>query len=426
MTKEQAERLHVAEPVGLADRSHGGGREAPRRVDGPEREDVTIREFTSSFTWRSRDAEDGGAEFALDARGAAYPNSERRNRASVYDGYVGYRLMGGALGIRGGQMWINDLGGLGSVAGGLVEVRRKAPFSFGRLRVGAFGGLEPSVLELDYVPDVRKAGGYLAIESGMRRHVLGYVNVRNSGVTERSVISATNFVPLRRKFFAYQALEYDLQGVGGNGDARLSYFMTNARYQLNRFVEVQGNYHRGRSVDTRRLALDVLQGRAISTERVRGLLFETVGGRLWFTVVPGVRFNAGYSRDRTDREADRTNRYQFGANALNIAGSGVDFTFSRASYDAPTRSYTAWDVSAGRPIGSRVYLTGDFTTNLSTVRFTGTAGDLLVEHRPRTRRFSVSALTNLNRTYSILVSADRTDDGDFEEHRELVGLTIRF
>ena len=397
------------------------------RVGTPDEESVSIREITSSFTWRSREAEEGGAEFAIDARGAAYLDSEgRRNRASVYDGYVGYRLKGGSLAIRGGQMWINDLGGLGAVAGGLVEMRRKQPFAIGRLRVGAFGGLEPSILELDYIQGVRKAGGYVAIESGSRRHVLGYVNVRNSGVTERSVISTTNFLPLKRRFFAYQAMEYDLEGVGGNGGSRLSYFMTNARYQVSKFLELQSNYHRGRSVDTRGLALDVLQGRPISTERVRGLLFETVGGRAWVTLAPGVRVNVGYSRDRTDRESDHTNRYQLGANAWNIAHSGIDFTFSRASYSGASRSYTAWDVSAGRPIGSRVYLTGDFSTNLSTVRLTNFTGDFIVEHRPRTRRYGLSALTNLNRTYSILVSADRTDDGDLKEHRELVGLTIRF
>lgn len=395
-----------------------------QRQDGDDHRE--FREVTTSVSWRSAEAVEGGTEFAFDGRGAVYPGTAREGRMSVYDGYVGYRTRNG-VGVRGGQMWINDLGGLGSVAGLLVETRRKNDDATRVVRVGVFGGLEPGTLDLEYVPGVRKMGGYVTYESGAtRRHVLGYVNVQNSGLTERSVLTTTNFLRSGRRFFVYQAGEFDLTGVGGNGSARLSYFLTNGRALVSRRVEVLGSYHRGRSIDARSLALDVLQGVPISTQRTQGLLFESVGGRVWVTVVPGVRATGGYYRDRTNRGEQRTDRYQAGANAWNVAGSGVDVNVMRSSISGPGRSYTAWDASIGRPIGSRLYLTGDFSTNLSSVRLADDLGGFTIEHRPRTRRYGITTLANLTRHYSLLFTADRTDEGDAREHRELVGLTVRF
>jgi hypothetical protein len=396
-------------------------------ASGAEGESRQFQEVTTSISWRSADAVDGGAEYAFDGRGAAYPGTSRESRMSVYDGYVGYRTAGGRVGMRAGQMWINDLGGLGSMAGLLVEGRRKIAEKGGVLRVGAFGGLEPSPLDIEYVAGVRKAGGYVAFEAGStRRHVLGYVNVRNSGLTERSVLTTTNYLSAGRKFSLYQAGEYDLVGVGGHGARRLSYFLTNGRIAASSRVEVQGSYHRGRSIDTRSLALDVLQGAPISSRRAEGLLFESVGGRVWVTVAPRVRVTGGYSRDRTNSFDDHSDRYQAGANAWNVAGSGVDFNLTRSSISGPARSYSAWDVSVGRSIGSRLYLTGDYSTNLSRVRLADDLGGFTIEHRPRTQRYSLSSLVNLTRHYSLLLTADRTGDGDLREHRELAGLTIRF
>ena len=402
----------------------GGATDRSRAADEESRR---FQEVTTSISWRSAEAVDGGAEYAFDGRGAAYPGTERESRMSIYDGYVGYRTAGGRMGVRAGQMWINDLGGLGSMAGFLVEGRRKTGEKSGVLRVGAFGGLEPAPLDIEYVTGVRKAGGYVAFDSGStRRHVVGYVSVRNSGLTERSVLTTTNFLSAGRRFSLYQAGEYDLVGVGGHGSRRLAYFLANGRVAASSRIEFQGNYHRGRSIDTRSLALDVLQGVPISNRRAEGLLFESVGGRVWVTVAPRVRVTGGYSRDRTNSFDDHSNRYNAGANAWNIAGSGVDFNLTRSSISGPTRSYAAWDVSVGRSIGSRVYLTGDYSTNLSRVRLTDDLGGFTIEPRPRTRRYSVSSLVNLTRHYSLLLTADRTDDGDFREHRELAGLTVRF
>ena len=50
------------------------------------------------------------------------------------------------------------------------------------------------------------------------------MTIRNQGVTERNVLSTTNFLPFGREFFLYQAAEYDLTGPGGIGSGGLAYF----------------------------------------------------------------------------------------------------------------------------------------------------------------------------------------------------------
>lgn len=293
------------------------------------------------------------------------------------------------------------------------------------MRIGAFSGVEPSTMEVSFVPNVRKTGGYIAFDGGTaRRHVIGYVNVRNQGLTERSVVTFTNFLPVGRRLFLYQAGEYDLVGVAGNGGRRLSYLLNNVRVSAGSRIELQGTYHRGRSVDTRSLALDVIQGAAVSTRRVEGLFYESVGGRVWVTVVPHVRLNAGYSSDRTNSTDVRTRRYQLGGSAWNLRG--FDLYVTRTSIAATTRTYSGWDVSVGRNLGTRLYVTGDFSTNLSSVRLIDDRGLFTLEHRPRTRRYEVSTLANVTRRYSLLFTVDRTQDSEVTEQRYLAGLTIRF
>ena len=73
----------------------------------------------------------GGTEYRVDFRGAGYPQTVGRSRRiSVYDAYVGQRFANGVA-VRAGQMWLNDLGGLGALGGVLGEVTRQ---NVGRLR----------------------------------------------------------------------------------------------------------------------------------------------------------------------------------------------------------------------------------------------------------------------------------------------------
>ncbi len=82
-------------------------------------------ELSTSFTYQLPDTDDDGLDYGADIRYATYAPRSLPNRASIYEGFVGARLDGGAVRFRLGHMWLNDLGSLGSVAGGMFELRQK-------------------------------------------------------------------------------------------------------------------------------------------------------------------------------------------------------------------------------------------------------------------------------------------------------------
>ncbi len=120
--------------------------------------------------------------------------------------------------------------------------RPSRPRGLGRWRGGLFGGLDPNVYKFGYSEGVRKAGAYMTLEGARgRRHVAGYVNVHNGSLTERSVMTFTNFVPAG-PLFVYQAAEYDVAGTaGGLGHKGLTYFFGNARVSAGRRAGVPGH-----------------------------------------------------------------------------------------------------------------------------------------------------------------------------------------
>jgi hypothetical protein len=385
-------------------------------------------EMVVSATFASPTRDDQLTEYRFDFRGAGYPQTVgRARRISLYDAYIGRRLAGG-VGVRVGQMWLNDLGALGSLGGVLTEVVRQKVGGFRRIRIGAFGGLEPQVLDAGYVPSVFKAGGYVTLErAGAWRNTVGFVTVRNSGLTERSVLTTTNFLPFGRRLMFYQAAEYDLSGPAGNGSGGLNYLFANGRYQPVSFVELQGVYHRGRSIDVRSITTDQLAGRPVSAKALEGLLYESIGGRATITVARDVRVFAGYTKDRNNREDLPTARITFGGFATNPFRSGLDVNISDSRMQGPSASYDSWDASIGRSLGVRMYVTIDYSTSLSTFQMLGQDGFLL-QTRPRTNRYSLSDLIRVTRSgrFSVLATADRTRDGDLTELRWLASLIYRF
>ena len=118
-------------------------------------------------------------------------------------------------------------------------------------------GSNPRFFQPGYTPGIVKVGGYAALDGqGARRHVVGYVNIRNGGLTERSVLSFTNYLPLGKRFYVYQAAEYDLSGPAGQGHGGLTYFFANARAQASSRLEILGTFRRGRSIDVRTITQD--------------------------------------------------------------------------------------------------------------------------------------------------------------------------
>ncbi len=388
----------------------------------------TFSEVTTSIAARSPQRPEGGFEYGLDARFGAYPSSEDRDqRVSVYDAYVGQRLAGGRLFVRAGQMWLNDLGALGSVAGGHVEFKQGGSSQAMRWRAGAFGGLEPKILEPGYVSGITKFGGYVALDgNGARKHVVGYVGVRNKSLTERSVISVTNYVPVRQSFFLYQAAEFDISGPGGEGNGGLTYVFANARLSPTRRADVQVTYHRGRSIDARTITDDILNGRPVSAKMLDGYLFESTSGRISVEVVKNVRVFAGYGQDKNGSGDEATGRLTAGLYSSNLFGTGIDVNVTDYRYHrGSASSYDSWYVSVGRSLGSRVYLTGEYSTSLSVIRYTQSSG-VVIETRPSTRRFGGSAMVHLNRTLSLMLTGEHTTGNDYHENRLLTGLTYRF
>jgi len=369
-----------------------------------------------------------GFEYGLDARFGAYPSTDDRDpRTSVYDAFVAQRLMDGRVLVKAGQMWLNDLGGLGSVGGALVEVRQSADTTRLRWRAGGFGGVEPEIMDVGYVSGVKKFGGYFALEgNGAQRSVVGYVNVRNEDLTERSVLSFTNYIPVQQSVFIYQAAEVDLAGPGGEGSGGLTYFFVNARVAPAKRTDIQATYHRGRSIDARSITDDLLNGRPVPAKTLDGFLYESIGARLTIEVAKGFRVFAGYGQDKNDRDADPMDRLSFGVYTSNLFGTGVDVNVTDYRYQrGSASSYDSWYVSAGRSFGSRLYLSGEYTTSLSVLRYAREDG-FVVESRPQTDRFGASANIYLSRTLSLLVVADYTRDEGYKETRLLSGLSVRF
>jgi hypothetical protein len=287
-----------------------------------EGESYDFSELIATLSFYSDRRADTNFEYGLDTRVATYPSSEARDeRVSIYEAWIGLRASEGRFRLRVGQMWLRDLGGLGSVGGLWGEYRAANASSFGQFRFGLYGGLEPKIREAGYVDDIMKGGVYVAVDgSHGRRHVLGWTMIRNDDLTERSVITFNNFIPVARKFFLYQGLQYDTEGPAGLGDSQLSYFFTNIRYAPVRLIEFQGTYHRGRSIDARSITDDVLDGRPVSPERLDGLLFES--GRFRVTLNPWrrVRFWAGYGRDRNNRDDEWSDRLNYGFSVNDILG----------------------------------------------------------------------------------------------------------
>ena len=393
--------------------------------DGVTRNDA---EVSTAVTLKTPDTDVDGAEVGLDLRVSQYLGVERPQRVSIYDGFAGLRFGGdGRFRVRAGHMWLTDLGTSGALAGGLFEYRQPASDTKTRLRVGAFAGFEPMIYDVGYASGVRKQGGYVAIEKGyLRRHVVGYTQVRQGSLTERSVLSVTNFVPAGKKVFAYQAAEFDVQGpAGGKAERGLSYFLANVRVTPSEKVELLGTYNRGHSLDARRLTEDVLNGRPLTAQAIDGLRYESAGSRVTVEVMPRTRIYAGYSLDRNNRDDAASGRTILGGHAGNLFGSGLDVSASDSRVARPGGAYHSQYYSVGRAIGRSAYVSGDYSTSLSVIRFLRSDG-LIIETRPSTRLFSGSASATLSRNTSLTFTMDYGKDTGMREIRMMTSLSYRF
>ena len=384
-------------------------------------------ELVTAATFRLPDADEPGVDVGIDLRYSRLSPGHRPQRVSLYDAFAGGRFgEQGQFRVLAGHVWLPDLGSVGALAGGLLEYRRGSREGGTRVRIGAFSGLEPFAYETGYAANVRKHGGYVSVERGaLRRHVVGYAQVRNGSVAERSVVTTTNFIPGGRRLFVYQAAEFDVSGpAGGAADGGLSYFLANVRATPASRLEILATYSRGRSLDARRLADDLANGRPLSPLEIEGLRYESRGGRITVEVFRNVRIYGGYAQDRNNRDDAPTGRLLVGGHAGNLFGTGLSVSASSSRMERSTGSYDSRYVSVGRAIGRAVYVSADYSTSLSIARFLRSDG-LIIETRPSSRRFAGNVNAVLGRHLSLLATADYTQDDVMNELRILTGLSYR-
>jgi hypothetical protein len=392
-------------------------------------ENSLFTELVGTLMFRAPAGDVGGFEYALDTRFAGYPSTEgRRQRVSIYDGYVGFWTKGKTFGFRAGQVWLDELGALGSLGGVTAEAR---PFSglstgIGQLRVGAFWGMEPKIMEAGYVTGVQKFGGYFALDgNSARRHVLGYVNLRNQGLTERSVLLFSNYIPIKRDFTLYQAMEYDLQGPAGQGGGKLTYFFANARFSPVPSIELQGIFHHGRSIDARTITEQVRDGLPVSESELEGFLFESIGGRLTVRFTPGIQAFVGYAQDKTNEQDPRRDRFTLGIFGYDLLKSGFDLRITNSRFSQSGRSsYNSWYLSLGKTFGRSFYIEGYYSSSVSVLRYLGS--EFQVETRPRTDLFGLSSVVGVTRRASLLLTLERTSGDLPGETRAMTGISYRF
>jgi hypothetical protein len=381
--------------------------------------------LTAYITLKSPPSDADGFEYAVDARTTTYPSSSGGSQSSIYDAYVGDTLWGGKLGIRLGQMWLNDLGALGSVGGFDVELRQPSEDGT-RWREGLFAGAEPTTFQAGYATGIRKAGAYVAYDGhAAQRHVLGLVMLRNQGVKERSVLTTTNFLPVGQQLYLYVIGEYDLHGPGGEGSGGLSYLFANARILPVSAFEIQLNYNHGRSVDARSITNDEIAGRPVDPRMLEGFLFDSAGARLTVNITRSVRVYAGYAEDRNNQDDRSFGRTIGGASFSNVARSGIDINFYASRIERSMGPYTSYYASIGRSLSSRIYLTADYTSSLSVLQL-ASSGGVLIESRPRARRYSLQGTANLGGRFSLFLTVERVDEDTSRENRVASGLTVRF
>jgi hypothetical protein len=286
--------------------------------------------------------------------------------------------------------------------------------------------MEPLHFDTGYASGVRKGGVYAAYDGhAARRHVLGFVAIRNEGIKERSVLSTTNFIPAGKTFFLYQIAEYDLHGPGGEGSGGLSYFFATARVLPAAAVEVQLNYHQGRSIDARSITNDIIDGHPVNPRLLEGYLFESAGGRVTVNVSRTVRLYAAYAQERNNRDESSFPRLSGGVSVRDALGSGIDVTTYASRVDRTQGPYTSVYASIGRSLGTRWYVSLDYTSSLSVLRI-ASGGGPTVETRPQADRFSLIAQLNLGRRYSLFLNLDRVDEDTASEDRLATGLSVRF
>jgi hypothetical protein len=117
---------------------------------------------------------------------------------------------------------------------------------------------------------------------------------------------------------------------------------------------------------------------------------------------------------------------QYGLYSSDLFNSRVDIHFAGYRYMPPTGpSYGSWSFSAGRMIGDKLYLSGEYSSSLAILRQTEENG-VIVENQPHSSRYNVSAIANLSRAISLQFSLDHITGDLDDETQFMAGISYRF
>ena len=70
-------------------------------------------------------------------------------------------------------------------------------------------------------------------------------------------------------------------------------------------------------------------------------------------------------------------------------------------------------------------MTLDYSTSLAVLQLTDSGG-LTIVNKPSSRRYSLSGIWNMTRSFSILGTGERLDDDTSSQYRAFLGLNYRF
>jgi hypothetical protein len=154
-------------------------------------------------------------------------------------------------------------------------------------------------------------------------------------------------------------------------------------------------------------------------------LFESFDFRVTSRVAGNFQVFGSYGRDRNNREENSNQRLTYGFFTGALGNTGIDFHFSgNRIYPPQGPAYDYWNVSAGKTIADRVYLSGEYTSSVSLVSISDENG-IALRTGPRASLFGASGLVNLTRSLSLLLTVERSSDNNFSEMRVLGGVTFR-
>jgi len=158
-----------------------------------------------------------------------------------------------------------------------------------------------------------------------------------------------------------------------------------------RRVELQGSYHHGLSSTPARLTDNQPERAPDRPAPARWFLFESLVGRVSVDVFSTLRVYAGYGREKGTTRTRRRTGSRSGLRVDVLAPDSICGRDNRISHLTGAAGITTPVRLPRSSIGRSVYLTVEYDTSVSIVRFTDSGG-VIVESQPKTRRYALTSV----------------------------------